>query len=135
MNVRVFFLLLVVFVIAFSCKGTKTAVVNTSVDEEAVVIANDSLEYEIIIIDQGFNSYLLSIAKPKWYYSEAYYKTKNNFYVTQWNIRVREPFKYSPNIYEQQIDYDANIEYGLEVNYMLFNYFKFVEYKYKVKFY
>ncbi len=36
--------------------------------EEPVIIANDSLEYEITIIDPGFTSYLASTAHPKGYY-------------------------------------------------------------------
>ena len=116
-----------------SCKSTKDKSLAKVAAEDIVVIANDSLEYEIIIIDQGFQTYLNSIAKPKWYYSKAYYQAKNKFYVTEWNIRVRNPQRYSPNIYEQQIDYDFNVDYGLEVDFKLYNYFKFVEYKYKVK--
>jgi len=131
---RSFFLLvLCVSFAVFSCKTAKETSVKKKVKEEVVVIANDSLEYEILIIDQGFSVFLASIAKPKWYYSESFYKLKNKFYVIEWNARVREPFRYNPNIYEQQIDYDPNIEYGLEVNYKLYNYFKFVEYKYKVR--
>jgi len=128
-------LLLMACFIMFSCKTNKENL-NTKKDEVApVVIANDSLEYEIIIIDQGFSVYLNSIAKPKWYYSEAYYRTKNILYVTEWNIRARQPGRYNANLYEQPINYDQQINYGLEVNYKLFNYFKFVEYKYKVRFF
>jgi hypothetical protein len=133
MSVRNILLVLIVVGCVYSCKIAKETSVKKVTKEERVVIANDSLEYEIIIIDQGFTTYLQSIAKPKWYYSEAYYKTKNTFYVTEWNIRVREPFNYSTNIYEQPIEYDANIDYGLEVDYLLYTYFKFVAYKYKVK--
>ncbi len=119
----------------FSCKTTKETSVKKLCKEEIVVISNDSLEYDIIIMDSGFNSFLLSVAKPKWYYSEEYYKIKNSFYVTHWNIRVLDRTRYSSSIYEQRIDYDSNVDYGLEVNYKLYNYFKFVEYKYKVKFF
>lgn len=133
--VRYGILFLMTCLFMFSCKSGKEPV-NTTKDEiKPVVIANDSLEYEIIIIDQGFDTYLNSIAKPKWYYSESYYRTKNILYVTEWNIRARQPMRYSPNLYEQAINYDGNIDYGLEVNYKLFNYFKFVEYKYKVRFF
>ena len=126
----VFFLL----VLAFSCHGIKNSIKNTENNEERVVIANDSLEYEIVIIDQGFSNYLVSIAKPMWYYSESYYKTKNIFYVQEWNVRARDPSRYSTQIYALEINYASSIDYGLEVNYKLFNYFKFVEYKYKVNF-
>lgn len=135
MSIRNTLLVLIVVIAVFSCKTTKQNSLNKVDKDEVVVISNDSLEYQIIIMDQGFSSFLSSMAKPKWYYSESYYKIKNNFYVTQWNIRVGQSFNYSSTLYEQQIEYDANIDYGLEVNYQLYNYFKFVEYKYKVKFF
>jgi uncharacterized protein YceK len=100
----------------------------------AVRIANKELAYEIIILDIGFETYLNTIAWPANYYSQKYYEIKNNLYVTEWNIRVLEPFRYNPLIYENEIDYDFNIDYGLEVNYKLYYYFKFVEYQYKEKF-
>lgn len=135
MSIKYFSILLVLLVCAFSCKTTKQTSVEKLDRQEVVVIANDSLEYEIMILDVGFTSFLMTVAKPQWYYSEAYYKMKNTFYVAQWNIRVQDPFNYSSNIYEQRIDYDSMIDYGLEVNYKLYNYFKFVEYKYKVIFF
>jgi hypothetical protein len=129
---NIFYYLIVVLFI-FSCasspKNNKT--VTKELPEGAVRIANDSLEYEIIIFDIGFDYYLEAIAKPKWYYSQAYLEIKNQFYVTEWNIRARDPLKYNPDIYENVIDYSFNIDYGLDVNYKLYNYFKFVEYKYK----
>ena len=129
-----YYLLVGLFIIGCS-STTKTIAKNeTDIPEEAVRIANDSLEYEIIIIDIGFNYYLLSIAKPIWYYPQFYLETKNKFYVTEWNIRVQEPFRYDPNIYENTINYDFNTNYGLEVNYKLYNYFRFVEHKYKQQF-
>lgn len=118
-----------------SCVSTtKTVTTNGSnLPEGAVRIANDSLEYEIIIIDPGFETYLYSIAKPANFYSQEYYETKNKFYVTEWNIRAKNLLRYNPDIYENVIDYDFNTDYGLDVNYKLYNYFKFVEYKYKIK--
>ena len=112
-------------------KTTKTS--DTNVSAESVRIANDSLEYEIIITDIGFETYLNTIAKPMNFYSQEYYETKNYFYVTEWNIRARNPLRYRRDIYENQIDYEFNVDYGLEVNYKLFNYFKFIEYKYNVR--
>jgi len=98
--------------------------------EEAVVIANDSLEYEIIIIDIGFNNYLNSIAQPMGYYSLQYLETKNNIFVTNWNILANNPTRNRLNFFP--IDYDPNISYGLEVNYKLFNYFLFAQRKYRI---
>ena len=122
--------------IAYSCASTSKKIVtqDSKHQEEAIRIANDSLEYEIIIMDIGFETYLNSIAKPMNFHSQSYYELKNKFYVTEWNIRANNPRRYNPSIYENQINYDFNIDYGLEVNYKLYNYFKFVEYKYQQRF-
>ncbi|MDF1517265.1 MAG: DUF6146 family protein [Lutibacter sp.] len=114
---------------------TKTASKESNLEQEVVRIANDSLEYEIIIMDIGFETYLNTIAKPMNYYSQEFYETKNKFYVTEWNIRAQNPLRYRSDIYENRIDYDFNVDYGLEVNYKLYNYFKFVEHKYSQRFF
>ncbi|MDC0870623.1 DUF6146 family protein [Flavobacteriaceae bacterium] len=101
--------------------------------EKPVIISNDSLEYEVIIIDVGFTLYLNTIAKPKKYYSLSYLENRNNMYVTNWNIRALNPSKFNSTIYENRIDYSPQIRYGLEVNYKLFNYFQFAQQKYKIR--
>ena len=116
--------------------GTQNKAVTTSdgvVKEEPVRIANDSLEYEVIIFDIGFNTYLNTIARPMSFYSNDYLKTRNSIYVIEWNNRARNPSRYSYNIYENIIDYQSNIDYGLEVNYKLFWYFQFAQRKYNMR--
>ncbi len=101
--------------------------------EEPVVIANDSLEYEIIILDIGFNAFLNSRAKPIGYYSKEYMEMWNEVYVTTWNNRAQFPTRYDPEIYRNIIDYDRKIDYGMDVNYKLFNYFQFAQLKYNMR--
>jgi len=126
------FFLMMMFLVS-SCDSLAPAVDKSNqLPDHAVRITNDDLEYEIIIIDIGFDTYLHSIARPANYYSQSYYELKNIFYVTEWNIRAGNPMRYDPNLYENQIDYIQGVDYGLDVNYKLYNYFKFVEYKYKV---
>jgi hypothetical protein len=100
--------------------------------EEPVVIANDSLEYEIIIFDIGFTAYLASIAKPEGFYTQSYLETRNRTWVSNWNQRALNPSRFNPNIYENRIDYQAALDYGYDVNYKLFNYFLFAQRKYKM---
>ena len=100
--------------------------------EKPVVIANDSLEYEIAIIDIGFNAFLNSIAQPVGFYTQEYMENRNRAWVLTWNYRVRNPNKFNTNIYENIIDYQSNIDYGYDVNYKLFNYFLFAQRKYKM---
>lgn len=104
----------------------------TAEEEKPVVIANDSLEYEIIIFDPGFNLFLNSIAKPEGYYSQSYMEIRNKFWVITWNTRAQNPSQYDTSIYENIIDYQSNINYGYEVNYKLFNYFLFAQQKYRM---
>ncbi|MBT8384582.1 MAG: hypothetical protein KJO83_02605 [Bacteroidia bacterium] len=118
----------------FSC-GTpnKTVVKNNDQKEEPVRIANDSLEYEILILDIGFNNYLNSIARPMGFYEQSFLEARNIVYVTEWNIRAMNPTRFDPNIYENVIDYQPHIDYGMEVNYKLYNYFQFAQRKYNMR--
>ena len=106
---------------------------NTTAND-TVRIANDSLEYEVIIIEPGFNLFINSIARPKGYYSQSYLENKNRFLVADYNARVNQPFQYNPNLYVQQINYDPNIDYGYDVNYLLYNYFVFISREYNQRF-
>lgn len=115
-----------------SIKITKNDV---KVINDTVRIANDSLEYEVIIIDPGFSSWLASRAYPRGYHSQTYLENKNRLYVTEWNIRVLQPQRYNPNLYEMQINYDQNINYGYEVNYLIYNYMIYFQNTYNQKLY
>lgn len=109
-------------------KGTSN---NNITAQDTVRIANDSLEYEILIIEPGFNSWLASTAKQEGYYSQSYMEIRNIQYVMEWNQRVMQPLQYDSNLYELQIDYQPNINYGYEVNYKLYNYFIYFQLTYK----
>lgn len=101
-----------------------------SKEEEPVEIKDEKTEYEIIIIEPGFNTWLLSIARPEGYYSQSFLENRNAILVMNWNQRVMQPNLYNPNLYEMQINYDPNIDYGYEVNYKLYNYFVYFQRKY-----
>lgn len=131
-SLKTYFFLTISSLLIVSC-GSYAQKKSTNIKEEPVVIANDSLEYQIIIIDQGFTNYLKSIARPMNFYSQNFLENKNKVYVLEWNNRARNPTRYNANIYENIIDYEANINYGLEVNYKLYWYFKFAEQKYRMK--
>lgn len=127
---QVFFLLLVSGFF-WACGSSPK---NTPIDqkEPPVVIANDSLAYEITIIDPGFTYFLNAVAQPEGYYSQNYMESRNRAWVNTWNIRARNPMQFNASIYENIIDYQPNIDYGYEVNYKLFNYFLFAQQKYKM---
>lgn len=120
----------------WACKSSKTiaandAKVTTTKESDTVRIANDELEYEVIVIEPGFNTWLNSQAKPRGFYSESYLKSRNIMYVTEWNNRVLQSNIYNPRLYQMQINYSPGIDYGYEVNYLLYNYFMFFQIQYK----
>lgn len=126
------YIILFLFGFLFFCCGSPTTLSNQIQKEIPVVIANDSLEYEIIIIEPGFNLFLQTVAQPEGFYSQVYLENKNLLYVSNYNTRVNQPFQYNPNIYENLIDYNSNVNYGYDVNYKLFNYFEFIQRKYRM---
>ncbi|WP_318308338.1 DUF6146 family protein [Flagellimonas crocea] len=141
MKKRLLFPILIGLIMCFgilSCTSQKSVVdvsseekaVFESQDEEPVEIADDETEYEIIIIEPGFNTWLQSIARPEGYYSQSFLENRNIILVTNWNQRVLNPLRWNPNLYEMQINYDPSIDYGYEVNYKLYNYFIYFQRKY-----
>ncbi|RBP33025.1 hypothetical protein DFR65_102361 [Oceanihabitans sediminis] len=129
------FYYILIFCALAACNTTK----NKSVTEEkqpvtvndTIKINNEELEYEVITIESGFSNWLASQAKPEGFYSQHYLESKNVLYVNEWNARVLNPNKYDPNLYEMQINYNRNVDYGYDVNYKLYNYFIYFQLKYK----
>lgn len=139
------YILVLISILAFSCNITKSTVLGpennlankndsikiakkeVKIKNDTIRIANDSLEYEVIIIDPGFSAWLASRAFPRGYLSQSYMENKNNFYIMEWNNRVMQPRRFDPNLYGMTIDYDRNINYGYEVNYLIYNYMIFFQ--------
>ncbi|AWX46006.1 hypothetical protein HME9304_03038 [Flagellimonas maritima] len=137
-ELRKIIIFLLIPIIVVSCSTHKEAI-KVSEDEqayfdmeegEAVEIKDEESEYEIIILEPGFNAWLLSVAQPEGYYSQNFLENRNDILVINWNQRVMQPQLFDPNLYIFQIDYDPNIDYGYEVNYKLYNYFIYFQRKY-----
>lgn len=133
-KMRLLIVLILISMFCYNCKSidnssAKADDPNNVVQQDTIRIENEELEYEIIIIENGFEMYLAQ-QPPMSYYSDFYLANKNIFFVSEWNRRVALPGIYNPNLYEQLIQYDFNIDYGKEVNYKLFMYFKFFQKKY-----
>jgi len=115
------------------CYCTKITAQNTVIPKtsnDTIKIVNEALEYEVIIIEPGFDYWLKSTAFPRGYHSQTYLENKNMSYITEWNNRVRQPQLYQPNLYEMTIDYSPSINYGYEVNYLIYNYMIYFQNKY-----
>lgn len=104
-----------------------------STNNDTIRIANDSLEYEIIIVEPGFQSWVIS-QPPRGFYGQAKLEGKNRQFVSDYNNRVLQANQYSRNLYTDLINYDPTVDYGYEVNYLLYNYFIYFQEKYNQKF-
>ncbi len=124
-------LLLVILIGTISCFSQNVDNKSKSVVGDTIKIANEELEYEVTIIDAGFATWLNSRAQPRNYNSESFLENKNQFFVAEWNRRVLEPQRFDPNLYEMQINYDPNIHYGYEVNYLIYNYMIYFQNTYR----
>jgi hypothetical protein len=131
---KIFYTLaLATFIIGCATTNTKKDIAATAANSsDTVRIANDSLEYEILIIEPGFNSWLVT-QRPRGFYEQVWLENRNIIRVTQYNNRVLNSIQFDPNIYLQQIDYQRDVDYGYEVNYLLHNWFEFFEKRYKQK--
>jgi hypothetical protein len=120
------YIIVIILVSLFSCKTSNSSFSKTdkpiATQNDTVRIANDKLEYEVLIIDPGFSTWLVTTALPRNYYSQSYLESKNRIWVSEWNSRVLQPMRYNPNLYEMTINYDSNVDYGYEVNYLIYNY-------------
>ncbi|HFS66674.1 MAG TPA: hypothetical protein ENK67_00490 [Flavobacteriia bacterium] len=124
------YILTMISLFIFSCKVKQQKKTTEAQTKKEIVLTNQSTpekeEYDIIILDNGFNRFLAT-AKPKSFYNESTLEIKNRRYVQIWNQRVRDPRHFNPMIYEQEIDYDVNKHYGMDVNYKLFQYFQYLQ--------
>jgi len=131
----IYILLVSVFIINCNTSKTQTSKKDERLESlkqnDTVKIANEAIEYEIIIIEPGFNFWLASRARQRGYYTQQFLENRNIFYVMEWNQRVLQPQRYDTNLYELQIDYQQGIDYGYEVNYVLYNYFIYFQLTYK----
>ncbi|MBE0637323.1 MAG: hypothetical protein IH598_02245 [Bacteroidales bacterium] len=95
------------------------------VKDSLQIAQTDSTEYELLVSDIGFETWFITNSRPVWYHENDYYRTKNYRYVVSWNNMVRQAMYRPP--FEYEIEYDPAIDYGVEVNWKLFWYFKYLE--------
>ncbi|WP_310991806.1 DUF6146 family protein [Aequorivita marina] len=125
-------LLFSICIAIYSC-GSSTTMNGSSgsdvIKNDTIRIGNESLDYEIIIIEPGFDSWLVS-QPPRGHYGQSLLEAKNQIFVAEFNNRVLNPGTYSKKLYGEQINYDPTVDYGYEVNYLLYNYFVYFQEKY-----
>jgi len=84
----------------------------------SVKISNSDIEYEVIIIDNQFESWFARRSRPRGYHSKTFLESKNRQWIQSFNARSRAGVRG----FDYTIDFQSNIDYGYEVNYMIYNY-------------
>jgi len=126
---------LLFWVFSFFSAGVALAQNDTKVTGDTLKIQadttsqGDSLSYELVIFDTGFDSWFLSVRKPEWYYTQSYLENWNQQLVTEWNT-LYSSGSYRTDCYpETYLDYDNTINYGKDLNYKLYYYFRYMQEK------
>jgi hypothetical protein len=115
--------LILIILVAIQAVGFSQKKIDRSV-LKSDTLSVDSLEYRIIIMDPGFDTWLLN-KPPMNFYTNDYYVTKNRLYVAEWNLRYMTAN--NDGLYQNSIDYNPRIEYGIDINYKLYYYFRYFE--------
>ena len=121
------YLFFILFVFSLAACATQQNVQIKELDPEE---EKDSVTYELIVLDPGFESWFISNSKPDWYHSQNYYESWNQRYVQAWNYHSFGT-RYS-QLLEGNINYDSQEDYGLEINHKLFYYFQYVVHVLKI---
>ncbi len=82
-------------------------------------------EYELLIFDPGFDSWFVRNSTPMSFYEQVYLENWNHRLAQQWNTKLRTSRRWDclPQTY---LNYDQSIDYGKELNYKLFYYFRYM---------
>jgi len=116
---KCFTLIAIVFLMVIACSSKKELIIEKNTSSE------DSISYELIVLDPGFESWYLLHSSPARNHTQSYYESWNQRYVQAWNYQ-RLGYRYAQLI-EGNIDYEPNIDYGFDLNHKLFYYFMYVE--------
>jgi len=109
--------------------GNKSDAGITKIENGQVIISNPELEYEVIIMDPGFERWFFANRKPKNYFDLNFLEMKNRRWVQVWNSRAMR----GSDLIEYTIDYNAQTNYGYEVNYMLYHYLLYFQEANRIK--
>jgi len=121
---KIFFIIIISLVIfSHECFGQKEKQHRIRNEKE---IETDSVEYSLIILEPGFD-FWLATQHPLNFYSKSFYESKNRLDATVWNQRYITAV--DNNLYDSYINYNHGIDYGVELNFRLYYYFRYFEMK------
>jgi hypothetical protein len=99
--------------------GKSSHILNISKDNQ------DQDQYDIVIIDPGFDNWFETTWNPAVDHPEKYYDLWNDQYVAAWNYKATQMG--SSDVFDSVINYDPGTDYGMKVSRTLYYYFRYVE--------
>ena len=96
-------------------------------DENLINIAEEQEEYELIIMDAGFETWFATTWSPAKDRPISFYEHWNQRYVAEWNYKATRT--HTARVFDNQIGYDPTINYGIGVERKLYYYFRWVDTK------
>ena len=111
-------------VLLCACSSQKEFVKIVPTKDVAVNI-KDSSEYELLVFDPQFETWFMTNYSPAKDHSNEYYQSWNNQYVADWNYHYMAG--HYTSIFENYIDWDDFVNYGIDLNRKLYYYFRYVE--------
>ncbi|MGV8091829.1 MAG: DUF6146 family protein [Mangrovibacterium sp.] len=118
-----YIILLLSLLLVWACAVEQPISIREMANEED----SDSVEYELIVFDSGFESWFTTRAKPVNYHEQSWYEHWNRLYVLAWNNHHLGG-RYA-RLIDGMINYEPDVDYGLEINHKLFYYFMYVEHE------
>jgi hypothetical protein len=111
------------------CASRGPQSVDRPVSPNLVQAQDDEDEHRLIIMDPGFQSWFVTNAQPANFYSLQFYEQWNDRYTRAWNELVNQQgMRRSADYpFQEYINYDPRERYGLQLNYELYWYFRYVE--------
>lgn len=94
-------------------------------DGNLIDIKQNDEQYEVMVLDAGFETWFATAWSPAKDRSQEYYASWNQQYVTEWNFKANRA--QNANFFQNQIQYDQTEDYGIAVERKLFYYFRWVE--------
>ena len=91
----------------------------------------EKTEYELIVFDPTFETWFMENFSPAKDHTNEYYQSWNAQYVSDWNYHYMAG--HMRNVFENYIDYDNSVDYGINLNRELYYYFRYVETYLKVQ--
>jgi len=112
-------------ILLYSCVSANR--MQTMPDKNLIDIKQNEDQYEVVVLDPGFDSWFATTWSPAKDHNVEYYAQWNQRYVNAWNYKATQPL--TAPLFENIIQYDPTIDYGIEVERKLYYYFRWVDTK------